>query len=63
MCRPLHISGPLTRSGCHSIASNGGDEAGVGKSWCGGDDGVGDEMINALRNKSMSAKRYAEQGR
>lgn len=42
------------------MASDGGNDAGVCESRGGGDDGVGNEVINALQKRTMSATRNAE---
>lgn len=61
MCRPLHESRPLARSGCYSMTSDGGYDTGVCESWGGGDDGVGDEVVNALHSRAMLAMQDLEQ--
>ena len=55
------VGGPLyesrtfmwTRGNC--VAAYGGDDAGVAECGCGGNDGVGNEMINRLDTPEVSA--------
>ena len=43
------------------MASDSGDYTGVRESRSGGDDGVGDEVVNTLYLRDMSEKQHLEQ--
>lgn len=49
MCRPLHKCRALLGPSCYGVEPDGRDDAGVGEGGVGGNDGVGDIMVDCLR--------------